>query len=73
MAFGQGDLLQSLQQAVVAINALTAQVKATFPQMSALSTSATAGAITFASSQPSQFLTVVTSSGGTYKTPLYLP
>ena len=73
MAFGIGDLLQSLQQGVQAINNLTIQIKNTFPSVSALSTSATTGAITFSSSQPSQFLTVVTSSGGTYKVPLFLP
>jgi hypothetical protein len=73
MAFGLGDLLQTLQQGVQAMNNLTSQIKATFPQVSALSTSATTGAITFSSSQPSQFLTIITSSGGTYKTPLYLP
>lgn len=73
MAFGLGDLLQTLQQGVQGINNLTTQIKNTFPSVSALSTSATVGTITFSSSQPSQFLTVITSSGGTYKTPLYLP
>lgn len=73
MAFGIGDLLQTMQQGVIAIQTLTSQIKSTFPSVAALSTSATAGTITFNSSQPSQFLTVVTSSGGTYKVPLYLP
>lgn len=73
MAFGIGDLLQTMQQGVQAINNLTIQIRNTFPNISALSTSATAGAITFSSSQPSQFGTVTTSSGGTYKVPLYLP
>lgn len=73
MAFGIGDLLQTMQQGVQAINNLTIQIRNTFPNISALSTSATTGAITFSSSQPSQFGTVTTSSGGTYKVPLYLP
>lgn len=73
MAFGTGDLLQTMQQGVQAINNLTIQIRNTFPNISALSTSATTGAITFSSSQPSQFGTVTTSSGGTYKVPLYLP
>lgn len=73
MAFGLGDVLQSLQQGVQAINNLTIQIRATFPQVAALSSSATVGTITFASSQPSQFLTVITSSGGSYKVPLYNP
>jgi hypothetical protein len=71
MAFGLGDLLQTLQQGVQAINNLTAQIETTFPQASALSTSATTGAATLTSSQPEAFLSVTTSSGGTYKVALY--
>ena len=75
MPFGLGDILQTLQQGVQAINNLSVQIKTTFPlpQGTALSTSATTGAITYNSSQPSQFLTIITSSGGTYKVPLFLP
>jgi len=73
MASGLSDLLQTMQQGVQAINNLTIQIRNTFPNISALSTSATTGAITFSSSQPSQFGTVATSSGGTYKVPLFLP
>lgn len=71
MAFGIGDVLQTLQQGVQAINNLTTQIKTTFPQAGALSTSATTGAITFSSSQPAAFLSVTTSSGGVYKVSLY--
>jgi hypothetical protein len=71
MAFGLGDLLQTLQQGVQAINNLTTQIGATFPQASAVSTSATAGAATLTSSQPEAFLSVTTSSGATYKVALY--
>lgn len=70
---GMDSILDTLQQAVAAIRDMTTQIKTTFPQVSALSTSATVGTVSFNSSQPSQFLTVITSSGGTYKTPLYLP
>lgn len=70
---GMDSILDTLQQAVSAIRDMTTQIKTTFPQVSALSTSATVGTVSFNSSQPSQFLTVITSSGGTYKTPLYLP
>jgi len=73
MAIGIDSILQSINNAVTAINKLTNQVKTTFPQASALSTSVTSGNATFTSSQASQFLTVVTSSGGSYKVPLYLP
>lgn len=70
---GIGRILDTLQQAVVAVNGLTSQVKNTFPQVSATSTSVTAGTISFTSSEAALFLTVITSSGGTYKTALYLP
>jgi len=73
MATSLTDLLQSLQQGVQAINDLSVVIKNTFPQAGALSTSATTGTATLTSSQPAAFLAVVTSSGGTYKTPLYNP
>jgi len=68
------DLFTALQNGVTAINNLTTQVRETFPQVSALSTTvpSSAGVVTFNSSRPSTFLTVVTSSGGTYQVPLYL-
>ena len=52
MAFGLGDVLQTLQQGVQAINLLTAQIKSTFPQATTSSTSApgSTGTITFTSS-----------------------
>jgi hypothetical protein len=65
------DILTSLQQGVQALNNLSTQIATTFPQAGALSTSATAGAATLTSSQPAAFLTVITSSGGTYKVPLF--
>jgi hypothetical protein len=71
MATSLTDLLQSLQQGVTALNHLTAVIQTTFPQAGALSTSATTGTATLTSSQPAAFLTVVTSSGGTYKVPLF--
>lgn len=73
MAASLTDLLGSMQQGVQALNNLITQIKTTFPQVSALSTSATTGSATLTSSQPAAFLTVITSSGGTYKTPLYNP
>lgn len=71
MATSLTDLLQSLQQGVQALNNLTTVIQTTFPQAGALSTSATTGTATLTSSQPAAFLTVVTSSGGTYKVPLF--
>lgn len=69
--FGIGDLLQSLQQGVQALNNLRVTLSTVFPQASAVSTSATTGAATLTSSQPAGFLTVTTSSGATFKVALY--
>lgn len=65
------DLFTAMQNGVTAIQTLNTTLKGFFPQVAALSTSATTGAITFNSSQPVAFLSVVTSSGGTYKVPLF--
>lgn len=70
---GITDILTAIQNAVIAINSLKDQVALTFPQVSALSTSATTGTITFNSSQPASFLTIITSSGATAKVALYNP
>jgi hypothetical protein len=73
MAFGLGDLLQTMQQGVTAINNLTTTIKAVFPQLTGSSTSAptTAGNITFTSSEAVMFQLVTTSSGFTGKVPIY--
>lgn len=73
MGFGIGDLLQTMQQGVTAINNLTSQIKTTFPQASTSSTSApaTLGTITFTSSEATGFLLVALSSGTTVKIPFY--
>ncbi len=73
MAFGLGDLLQTMQQGVTAIRDLTTQIKTTFPQATTSSTSApaTVGTITFTSSQATGFLLVALSSGVTVKFPYY--
>lgn len=73
MAFGLGDILQTLQQGVQAVNNLRVTVASVFPQITATSTSApaTAGAVTFSSSQASYFMLVTTSSGFTGKVPIY--
>lgn len=73
MGFGLGDILQTLQQGVQAINALTTQIKTTFPQATTSSTAApaTLGTITFTSSEATGFLLVALSSGVTVKFPYY--
>lgn len=66
------DILTALQNGVTAIQGLNTTLSAVFPQATAVSTTAaTAGAITFGSSQAAAFMSVVTSSGATYKVPLY--
>lgn len=73
MGFGLGDILQSLQQGVQAMNNLRSTIATVFPQITATSTSApaTAGTVTFSSSQASYFMLVTTSSGFTGKVPIY--
>jgi hypothetical protein len=73
MAFGLGDILQTLQQGVTAINKLTAQIATTFPQATTSSTAAPSavGAITYTSSEATGFLLVALSSGVTVKIPYY--
>lgn len=72
MAVSITEIMTVMQNAVEAIHGLTTQIANTFPQASATSTTApSTGTITFNSSQAKAFLTVVTSSGATYVTPLY--
>lgn len=73
MAFGLGDILQTLQMGVQAVNNLRTTISTVFPQITATSTSApaTAGTVTFGSSQASYFMLVTTSSGFTGKVPIY--
>lgn len=72
MAIGLSDILSALQNGVNAIQDLNTKLGNIFPQTTALSTTAaTAGTVTFTSSQAVTFLSVTTSSGGIYKIPLY--
>jgi hypothetical protein len=65
------DLLTATQNIVSAINGLQQQLKNAFPGSTASSSTVSAGAITFSSSQASGFLIVQTSSGATVKVPFY--
>jgi len=73
MAFGLGDLLQTLQQGVQAINNLSTQIGAIFPEVTAASTAAPSvvGAISYSSSLATGFVLVELSSGVTVKIPYY--
>jgi len=67
-----GEILATLQNGVSAVRDLKSALNNVFPQATAVSTTAaTAGTVTFTSSQATAFLTVETSSGGLYKVPLY--
>ncbi len=66
------DILTATQNIVNAVNLVAKQLQKVFPQATAVSTTAaSAGTITFTSSQAAGFLSVVTSSGATYKVALY--
>jgi len=72
MAVGLGEILAALQNGVTSINNLNTALAKIFPQTTAVSTVApSVGAITFTSSEAAVFITVTTSSGGTYKVPGY--
>lgn len=66
-----GDILSALLNGVQAVNGLTTQLRDSFPPITDLSTSMSAGTVTFTSSQASTFGLVQTSSGGSYRIPLY--
>lgn len=66
------DLLATMQNGVAAINELNTTLQTIFPQATAYSTTAaTAGTITFTSSQATGFISIVTSSGATLKVAVY--
>jgi hypothetical protein len=72
MAIGLSDILSALQNGVNAINRLNTSLGNVFPQSTATTTTiSSAGTITYTSSQAKIFLTVITSSGGTYSIPGY--
>jgi hypothetical protein len=62
-----------MQQGVQAVNNLTIKLSTFFPQATTVSTSVTTGTISFTSSTAAGWLQIVTSSGGQFKVPLYLP
>jgi hypothetical protein len=73
MAFGMGDLLQSLQQGVQAMNNLRSAILTVFPSVTAQSSAAPSavGTVTFSSSLATGFMLVTLSSGATVKVPYY--
>lgn len=73
MGFGLGDLLQTMQQGVQAINNLATQIGVIFPSVTAASTAApsAAGTISYSSSLATGFMLIELSSGTTVKVPFY--
>ena len=73
MAFGLGDLLQTLQQGVQAINNLSTQIGVVFPSVTAASSAgpSAAGTISYSSSLATGFMLIELSSGVTVKVPFY--
>lgn len=73
MAFGLGDLLQTMQQGVQAVNNLGVAIRAVFPTVTTQSTAAPSavGTITYTSSQATGFMLIALSSGVTVKVPFY--
>jgi len=70
---GLTDILSALQNGVTAINSLNTTLGLVFPGATTVSTTApsSAGTITFSSSQAKGYMSVISSSGGTFKIPLY--
>ena len=71
MAISLDVILTTLQNGVYAIRDLTTTIGNVFPQSTASSSTASAGSLTFSSSQPDGFMIVQTSSGATVKIPYY--
>jgi hypothetical protein len=67
------DIYNTLLTGVQGINSLSQTLAKVLPTITASSTAipASPGPLTFSSSQPEGFLLVQTSSGGTYKVPIY--
>lgn len=61
------------QNIAIAVNGLNQTLAQVFPGMTAVSTTApsSVGALTFSSSQPKGFITVISSSGVSYQIPVY--
>jgi hypothetical protein len=73
MASSLTDILVVIQNGVNALSKIAKSISTSFPQVTGTSSTATAGTLTFNSSQPTTFITIVSTSGTTLKIPAYLP
>lgn len=67
------DIFTVLQNGVTALSAVAQSLSKSFPQVTGTSSTATVGGLTFSSSQPAGFITIVSTSGATVKIPYYNP
>lgn len=67
------DIFTAIQNGVTALNKISKSLATSFPQVTGTSSTVTVGALTFSSSQPVTFITIVSTSGATLKIPAYNP
>lgn len=67
------DIFTAIQNGVNALNKVAKSISTSFPQVTGTSSTATVGTLTFNSSQPAGFITFVSTSGTTFKSPYYNP
>lgn len=67
------DIFAVLQNGVTALGSVAKSLSNAFPQVTGTSSAATVGTLSFSSSQPAGFITIVSTSGATLKLPYYNP
>lgn len=73
MANSLTDIYNTLQNGVVALGSIAKALTNSFPQITGTSTGATTGSVSYNSSQPVGFITLISTSGGTIKVPYFNP
>ncbi len=73
MASSFTDILVALQNGVTNLGSIAKSLATAFPQVTGTSTGATTGSVTYNSSQPVGFLTMLSTTGATIKVPYFNP
>jgi hypothetical protein len=73
MASSLTDILVALQNGVANLGSVAKSLSTAFPQVTGTSSSATTGTVTYNSSQPVGFLTMLSTTGATIKVPYFNP